>query len=556
MSSLVNKYNSDRIDLAKKNTKRTSRRRINLGNKILNKVIKPQPNNPDLKKYTPDSSLVLSQGGLAPYRGNYSKQLHHDADGFVISADYTKLLSALVSPDSKKKWNNIYTQGKLVDPQASLYATTCGYDSKSIVTDGPTPSFTSQEGGTELVELYCMSGCRDVTFNNYTLLNINILNSINFLNTQPVLSYYSGPVNTSGNVDITNIFRGSSLGDKYGPYISQFLWLPVPEFNLNYISQQLYPSPVSVDYLKTFTNWLNNQNNGTPDPSGPLTFNSPRYIASGRDLSNVVHYDDNLTWGHKIAQILYYGLKCPISNYNPYKTSSTQVGFVNFGIVDLCAILGEVTKYAMLSAWYVKWNNALKLRPEEYAHRLHMAKTNPTYSFLTNDLPTNLQNSNAPLTYANSLYGTYLLSQAYPEGSPAHPSFPSGHAVFAGATATILKVWFNSDTTINSLTNYHSSITGLPVNIVAPTFTTLTQYTGSDTGSMTVATELDKFATNISMGRNFAGIHYRTDAEEGILLGESVAIRFLKDRIKLYPSSLNFKKWKLRKRNGEIIYIS
>ncbi len=43
------------------------------------------------------------------------------------------------------------------------------------------------------------------------------------------------------------------------------------------------------------------------------------------------------------------------------------------------------------------------------------------------------------------------------------------------------------------------------------------------------AGELNKLASNIAMGRNFAGIHYRADADLGISLGESIAISCLQD---------------------------
>ena len=46
---------------------------------------------------------------------------------------------------------------------------------------------------------------------------------------------------------------------------------------------------------------------------------------------------------------------------------------------------------------------------------------------------------------------------------------------------------------------------------------------------MTVGGELNKLAANIAMGRNFAGIHYRADADHGMRLGERVAIACLQD---------------------------
>ncbi len=36
-------------------------------------------------------------------------------------------------------------------------------------------------------------------------------------------------------------------------------------------------------------------------------------------------------------------------------------------------------------------------------------------------------------------------------------------------------------------------------------------------------------AFNVGNGRNFAGIHYRADCDQGICLGEQVAIKFLQD---------------------------
>src|SRR5271154_4642869 len=42
-------------------------------------------------------------------------------------------------------------------------------------------------------------------------------------------------------------------------------------------------------------------------------------------------------------------------------------------------------------------------------------------------------------------YGTWLLSQSYPEGSPTHPEYPTGHGVVGGACITVLKFFFNGN---------------------------------------------------------------------------------------------------------------
>jgi hypothetical protein len=41
--------------------------------------------------------------------------------------------------------------------------------------------------------------------------------------------------------------------------------------------------------------------------------------------------------------------------------------------------------------------------------------------------------------------------------------------------------------------------------------------------------ELNKLAANISIARNFAGVHYRSDGMEGMNLGEAVALAYLAD---------------------------
>lgn len=121
---------------------------------------------------------------------------------------------------------------------------------------------------------------------------------------------------------------------------------------------------------------------------------------------------------------------------------------------------------------------------------------------------------------------SYLLPQAFPEGSPLHPSFPAGHATVSGACVTVLKDFFDESFTFPN-----------PV-IPDPTLdndddksgTKLVHYSGSDKNSMKVGGELNKLASNISIGRNMAGVHYRSDYVESLLLGEKVAISILEDQ--------------------------
>jgi hypothetical protein len=46
---------------------------------------------------------------------------------------------------------------------------------------------------------------------------------------------------------------------------------------------------------------------------------------------------------------------------------------------------------------------------------------------------------------------------------------------------------------------------------------------------MTIGGELNKLASNVSIGRNIAGVHWRSDYTESVFLGEQVAIQVLQD---------------------------
>jgi hypothetical protein len=111
-------------------------------------------------------------------------------------------------------------------------------------------------------------------------------------------------------------------------------------------------------------------------------------------------------------------------------------------------------------------------------------------------------------------YGSYLLPQAFPEGCPCHPAYPSGHATYTGAGVTMLKAFFKE-----------SFVLPNPV-VASPDGLSLLPYEGPP---LTVGGELNKLAVNIAMARDFAGIHWRTDGSEGLKLGEAVAIGILQD---------------------------
>jgi hypothetical protein len=64
----------------------------------------------------------------------------------------------------------------------------------------------------------------------------------------------------------------------------------------------------------------------------------------------------------------------------------------------------------------------------------------------------------------------------------------------------------------------------------------LTPYAGA---TLTIGGELNKIASNIALGRNIAGVHWRSDATESLKLGEEVALSVLRDQRNCYNEIFN-----------------
>jgi len=205
------------------------------------------------------------------------------------------------------------------------------------------------------------------------------------------------------------------------------------------------------------------------------------------------------------------GIGAPVNPGNPYRNSATQIGFGTFGQPGFRSLLCEVASRALKFAWFQKWFVHRRLRPEAFGGLLHLQKTVSRYPGILHD---DILGS-AALSATFDKYGTYLLPTAYPEGSPMHPSYVGGHATVAGACVTILKALFDE-----------SFIIPNPM-VVSSDGLSLEPYQGP---ALTVGGELNKLASNIGTGRNFAGVHWRSDTAQSFNLGEKVAISILEDQ--------------------------
>jgi hypothetical protein len=214
-------------------------------------------------------------------------------------------------------------------------------------------------------------------------------------------------------------------------------------------------------------------------------------------------------------------LAAPRNPGNPYVGAHKQNGFGTFGGPDVAATLAAAARHALNSVWYQKWWVHLRHRPESGGAIVRQILSGFGRT-LNGHVNYNVLNSQAVQSSFNK-YGDYFLSQSFPEGSPTHPSYPTGHGAVAGACITVLKFFLDGNFVIP--------------NPVVPTNDglSLVPYTGGDAGQLTVNGELNKLANNISFGHGIiAGIHWRTDTSASIQLGEAVAISMLQDRAATY----------------------
>jgi hypothetical protein len=481
--------------------------------------------------------------------GSFSKGLPHNSIGEVDLAAYQTLtdavsLSAEDSGQSYTTFDKIKTSGvlsgpsgyfKLANPQSALSFDLEGYDSHMMAPPAA-PSVYSQEAMDELLENYWMSLTRDISFSEYET-NTTTQAAAADLTTK---TEFYGP-RIDGVVTPKTLFKAPFEGSLVGPYISQFLYLDCP-YGSAKIDQKIKTYLPNTNFVKDYTTFLNIQNGKVPTEivqMDPVL----RYIRNGRDLSVWVHLDVtygaffnalNILMTKSSAESQFAGIGCPVVADNPYlspnSSSINQGGFVTFGNAHISTLLAEVAQRALKMAWFQKWCVQKRLRPEAMAGLVYNEHNNlAQYGLNTNYLQS---------TYFTQTNSNYLLEQAYPEAAPLHPSYLAGHSAIAGACVTILKVWFKNDFVIPH------------PKVPSEDGTALVDYVGPP---LTVIGELNKLAGNIGMGRNIAGVHYRSDMLESTLMGEEVAISILRDQKFLYNES--FRGWSLTKFDGTHIII-
>jgi len=467
------------------------------------------------------AAVNVNNGDEARYPdkgGTYTKGLLHDNFGRVTSSSYQTFKKALTSGEFSD-FEKIIMGGTrtLNGPQAGLAFCLVALDNAQFGQPQvpPAPAVASDQNATELLEHYWGSLLRDVAFTDYSSNALAALAAAE-LGSQPT---YLGPRNNSGQVTPDLLFRGGFPGETLGPYLSQFFIQPT-YFGSQPIGQQQVTYLPNIDYGTSFAEWLDIQNGVPTGKQNQVDTEFLRYRRNGRDLAAFTHVDV-LYQAYFTAFLVLAGIGAPLNPGNPYNSSTTENGFGTLGGPDIAATLGAVATVALNAVWYQKWFVHLRPRPEAIGGIVHLLKSGQggnTDVKLSNVI----LNSNG-LQQSFNKYGTWLLSQAFPEGSPTHPAYPTGHGTVGGACITVLKFFFDGNFVIPKPV--------VPTNDGL----SLDPYTGPDAGRLTVNGELNKLGHNVSFGHGIhAGIHWRSDTDTSLLLGEAVALSFLRDRAMTY----------------------
>jgi hypothetical protein len=480
---------------------------------------------------------VLTTNGdeerYADKRANFAKTLPHNELGEVDPVGYADFVAIFTRGDPSRfeqMPRDPIAIAKLNDPQATYAFDLVGIDSHATHLPPP-PAFASAAMAVEMAELYWLALTTDIPFQNYEASPL-IAAALSDLNA------FSHPLGSSpaGSITSGTLFRGETVGDPIGPYVSQFLWLDIPYGIKTFDQHYRFPNR-NQHFLTDFATWLACQRGA--EPAAKLQFESePRYICSSRELAEYVHQDFSFQAYLNAALImLRLGVEA-LSPTNPYRGSRTQFGDITFGNKNVLSMVAQAALLGQKGAYYHKWLVHRRLRPECFAGRIEVhLSARKSY-----DIHPEILHCDG-IGRVKAAQGNWLLPIAFPEGCPTHPSYPAAHAANAGACATILKAFFNEDYPLPH-----------PVEATADG-TALVPWKGQP---LTLGNEINKLAGNIALGRDAAGVHYRSDSVNGLFVGEEQALDLLCDYSRTYNERFdgfvlsNFRGEKIRVLNGEL----
>ena len=437
----------------------------------------------------------------------------------------------------------------------------------------PAPSPTGVRNAGEMVDAYAMEQLRDTPFVEYP----NEPGGGDGLSAQEQAVFDALAKDEGGDFETIENELGESWWHSTGrlfveadtddvdcgPYLSQYLLHDVNMWALP-IEQQYVSYEAGVDYNGTQSDWLTTIE-GQDDISAEFNPKRPEsdetsYISTGRDLATIVNADP--TYQEYLIAGLHLLENSEFAEGLPYNSRSdgSIFDYTGSGPTGFLDLLARGARQALVAAFYQKYYVHFRCRPETYSGRVHFQRDGESSSNGNNggggndgsdgnnggsgnngSDGNNGNNGNNGSSESNGNNGNDgnrdfgindvltdaeilsvrdndadFLTTVFEEGSPLHPSYPSGHSVIAGACGTILKTLFentdwNDDYYVPTADGNSRETIGVP------------------SGHNGVYQEIDKLMSNIGLARMFAGVHYYSDHYWGVKLGEQVAVGFLYD---------------------------
>lgn len=444
------------------------------------------------------------------------------------------------------------------------------------------PKLGSNLQTAEIAEVYFQAVLRDIPFNQFGK-NSRFQQCVDALNN---LTFFRNENRNGAQLTPETAFRGFTQGDLTGPYISQFLLagnngrqeeFKVKDGYINYGSiliDQRVRAAKPINYLTDWQHYIDVQNGA--DFQGQEEYEESgvkrRFIASGRDLATYVHYDA-LYEAYLNACLLMLDWKVPFDEGVPFQgadLTDKQQGFALYGGPHILSLVTEVATRALKAVRFQKFNIHRRLRPEALAARIEKKDEIVALMKLIGGMDArnggealnktfkDLSDAGVFDVMEEAGIENHLLPMAFAEGSPMHPTYGAGHATVAGACVTILKAFFKTDLYFNLLEN-GTSMSFVDVKPSAPEALVATndgkslKVVPSD-DALRIDGELNKLAANISIGRNWAGVHYYSDYTESMLMGEKIAIGILEEQILAHNQAEEFH-LHLNRFNGDRVRI-
>ena len=510
-----------------------------------------------LENYVPPGSgyerTVYNNGthDLCPYL--FSKTLEHDpVTSFPLCSHVQKIVEAVSTPPRAEMFTAIPrapgSVQKLEGPQTS-------WDSMLMTSPAATSAtakkLTDPEFGFEIAEVFAMALLRDKPFVSWAQ-DAEVQQVIDVLNTYSQKS--TAPLE-GGVITLRSLMRGAGADETIGPYVSQYLLQPFQYGNLK-ITQKyaIENDPHEPTAWKEFIKIQDGRPTETRADKDGESFNfSPRILGSA------VHNDPLFQFYYNAALISF---QCGISasGMTGDAPPSTISAWTQGGGPDVFGTVSGVALSALKAGWWHKWQHAMRIRPEAVGGLFEFCKNNlakcervPELRPMYDAFRQGLKNMTLAFTGRTGGSETLLLATQYPEGSPTHPSWPAGHATVAGACVTILKAMLNTHNANNEKLPWPTEqCTAFEAHAQGE----LSSYAGADAGDMTIVGELNKLASNAALGRNFAGVHFRSDGDQGLVIGEQIAIQYLESKLQEYALKSVLNSFTLEKFDGTIIVIT